>query len=176
MGPAMNEKGQSSIEFAMTLFLVIIFFVFFFQLAITFAIGNYFHYATFMSARAYLSAGSDEGDQQARARNTLSRMVKKSIDNPGADRWPFFAKGRDGDGQEIGPGAQFQPKSTDYSWMQGVRYRFRSRLLMFPGLGGDGPASLDLTSESWLGREPTYSECMKFLEERVGKVVIDNGC
>ena len=40
-----------------------------------FALGNYAHYATFMAARAYLSAGPNQGDQRNRATTVIDGML-----------------------------------------------------------------------------------------------------
>jgi hypothetical protein len=55
-----------------------------------------------------------------------------------------------------------------------------SRLFLMPMGGGGRSAaaqtanSVSLTSESWLGREPSYQEC----QDAMGKVkgIFDNGC
>src|SRR5690606_25137860 len=91
-----GEEGQSTVEFALTLVLLMAFILFFVQVSLMFAWGNYIHYATYMSARAYLAAGPNLEDQQTRARNVIVRMVKKGPAQPGADRLPFVAQGIDG--------------------------------------------------------------------------------
>ena len=160
------------------------FILFFFQLTMIFSFGNYVHYATFMSARAYLSAGPDQQDQRARALNVLVKMVKRSEGTTGIDKFPSIAKGTGGGeiaGIEIGPGSIFREGDRNSSWMQGVRYTFKSKLFLIP-LAGSGRGSqrdpsvntLTLTSESWLGREPTESDCMEAIRGFNG--LIDNGC
>jgi len=42
--------------------------------------------------------------------------------------------------------------------------------------GGTSIHLLDLVSESWLGREPSYQECVQDLRTKTGQAVIDNGC
>jgi len=172
-----NESGQATIEFALTLMLLLVFFFFYLQLSLTMAVGNYFQYATFMSARALLSAGPDDQDQIDRATQVLSMMAKKGANNPGADRWKVVAKGAGGSGglvtgATIGHGPDFAPKDRDKSWQEGVRYTFRSRLFLLPF--GNVPGAIELTSETWLGREPTNSECSDFMSTVNG--IIDNGC
>jgi hypothetical protein len=175
----LGEEGQSTLEFALTLIFLLGFSLFFIQASLVFAYGNYVHYATFMSARAYLSAGSDQNDQIARARSVIVRMLKKGEGQAGSDRWPQIAKGVGGSnppGLQMDPPGQFNPSDYDYSWMEGVRYTFRSRLFVVPfgQSSGDSANSLTLTSESWLGREPTASECGSEMEKRKG--IYDNGC
>ena len=84
--------------------------------------------------------------------------------------------------------ASFQP-THDLSWLQGVRYTFRSRLFLLPFGGSNAPSSgnnvnvlsgnqdvnsLTLTSESFLGREPADGDCQ--LEMRNWNGIYDNGC
>ena len=183
------ESGQSTIEFALTLILLMAFMLFYFQLGLLMGLGNYIHYATFMSARAFLSAGVDSQDQIARAKDVLSRMLLKPQSS--ADRFTSLAHGRKiddcqesvGAGGCIGQGSQFADGVRDSSWMQGVRYRFRGRLFIIPLAGLSAAAkqgftketnSLELTSESWLGREPTYMDCSG--EMNTYKGIFDNGC
>lgn len=174
-----SEEGQSTVEFAIILIFLMAFVLFFIQLSLVFAYGNYVHYATFMGARALLSSGPTTNDQIERSRAVMVRMLKKSEGQAGTDRWPGIAKGVGGGeiaGAEIGPGGQYAKGNPAFSWQQGVRYRFRSRLFWIP-LGGDASVNeLTLTSESWLGREPSYEECVADLSERVGAIFLDNGC
>jgi hypothetical protein len=178
-----KESGQSLIEFALSIFLVFGLLFFFLQLALMLSWGNYVQYATFMSARAYLSGGSTKSDQEERAKEVLRRMVKRgSVSNE--DRFPMIAKGQGGDddtvkGSSIGGGPTFDPGNHDLSWMQGVRYTFRSRLFVLPvGRPGTAPDASTgqavLTSESWLGRDPTYQDCLTTMRQLKGQ--IDNGC
>jgi hypothetical protein len=178
----LDRAGQSTLEFVLTLLLLMAFVLFYLQLSMMMAFGNYVHYATFMSARALLSAGPDQTDQESRAKDVLTRMVKRR-NSPGLDRFPMIAKGEgsgDVPGAQFQPPSQFNPTNYDSSWMQGVRYTFRSRLFLMPmGGGGSSPAaksanSVPLTSESWLGRDPSYQEC----QDAMGKLkgIFDNGC
>lgn len=177
-----NEDGQSTIEFAFTMILFIGMTFFFIQLALVFAAGNFFHYASFMSARSLLSAGPDEQEQRDRAKEALVRLTKRSVAQAGADRWPGLAVGIGGNdesgtlGAFIGEGDLFDPEDPSTVWQLGVRYRFRSRLFLIPVIGDAEVNSLTLTSESWLGRDPSIEDCRTDLENRVGRIVIDNGC
>jgi hypothetical protein len=172
-----DQAGQATIEFALTLILLMGFMLFFVQITFVFAWGNYVHYATFMSARAYLAAGPSLADQRERANAVAVRMLKKG--GGAEDRLPFVAKG-EGQGPvkglAVGPGDQYADGDRGLSWMDGVRYTFKSRLFMLPlGGGGDKTAnSVTLTSESWLGREPAYDECRQEMIRMKG--IYDNGC
>lgn len=187
-----SESGQATVEFALTLVLLMAFILFVLQLSLVFAWGNYIQYATFLSARAYLAAGDTRADQAERARAVMERMVKKP-GFAGLDRYPMLAKGEDGQdamggqvaGFSVDPPPQFDPTTRANSWMEGVRYTFRSRIFMMPLTGrerasSDGKeGSVRLTSESFLGRDPSHQECIEYMEQfgAIGKdVVIDNGC
>lgn len=180
-----SEHGQAMIEFVLTMLLLFSLIFFFIQLSLILSFGNFVQYATFMSARAYLSGGVDPADQEARAVRVMATTVKGGANAGAQDRFPMFAQGF-GSGQlagvQVGPGQGFDETDYDLSWMQGVRYTFRSRLFLLPlgkttagganGLKGDG--QLELTSESWLGREPTYKECATLMQGQSWK--FDNGC
>ncbi|MCC7441634.1 MAG: pilus assembly protein [Bdellovibrionales bacterium] len=170
-----NESGQATIEFALTLILLLVFVFFYVQLGLVMAFANYVQYATFMSSRALVSSAATDQEQNEAATRVLGSMVKKGAFDTGSDRWPSIAKGVEGDavvGATIGSGPLFAPKNKDQSWQEGVRYTFRSRLFLLPF--GDVPGAIKLTSESWLGREPTKSQCETFMSGVGG--IIDNGC
>jgi len=183
-----DSSGQATLEFALTAVLLFAFIFFFIQLSLTFAWGNYIHYATFMSARAYLSSGFDrDGDQAERARKVIIRMVKRT-GQPGTDRFKSIARGTQaltadeaqGNGVAgfmVDPPDQYKsnPGVRDFSWMEGVRYAFSSRLFIMKIGGVDNAGSaIDLTAESWLGREKSYQECIQTMGTLKGE--IDNGC
>jgi hypothetical protein len=179
-GSLNSDQGQSTIEFALTLTVLMAFALFFIQLCLVFGFGNFVHYATFMSARAYMAAGKTATDQEDRARKVIIQTLKKSEGSPNTDRFPTIAKAKDGDnpaGAFIGPGSNYDPSKRNSFWMQGVRYRFASRLFVLPLSGKvNGTQTkqlLQLTSESWLGREPTFEECMDKMQK---DWVLDNGC
>ena len=171
-----SEKGQSTVEFALTMVLLMAFVLFFLQLTLVFAWGSYVQYATFMAARAYLAAGESPVEQEDRATAVIVRMLKGGPQAAGVDRLPFIARGVGGgqvSGMSIAPPGEFQDGVRDLSWLQGVRYRFESRLFLLPlaGRSEGGVNSVTLESESWLGREPSSLECQL---ETVGYT--DNGC
>src|SRR5579872_2259405 len=91
-----EQSGQSTIEFALTLVLLMAIILFFLQLTLIFGYGNYVHYATFMSARAYLSAGANQDDQSQRAKDVLYRMLAKGGQSGAPDRWGFIGQGTGG--------------------------------------------------------------------------------
>lgn len=173
-----RQAGQSTVEFALVLILLLSFSMFFLRLGLIFGFSNYVQYATFMSARAYLSAGSTPDEQIANAQEIILATVKNK--GNGTDRYPWVAKGFEGSdikGFQINH-PRYDPANFDTVWMQGVRYRFKSQLFLLPFAGltpkGDAANQLTLTSESWLGREPSYQECSEEMGAKKG--IIDNGC
>lgn len=175
-----EEDGQSTIEFALAVSMSIAFVFFFVHLSMLMAFGNFVHYATFMSARTLQSASESNEDQTERAREVAIRLLKKSIGQPGMDKYPFIARGEGGSdvpGLILGPASDFDRKEADLSWKEGVRYRFKTKIIPVPlttGVGRDN--ELTLTSESWLGREPSTLECEMELGKKLGGVTFDNGC
>lgn len=178
-----KQSGQTTIEFVLTMILLLAFLLFFLQLCMVFAFGNYVHYATFMAARAYLSSGPNPQDQQDRAKAVITQMLKRSGT---MDKFPSIAQGQEGDGDikglSLNPPQNYNPTDESFSWLQGVRYTFKSRLFIMPlaGLSQAAASSqsnapsikyLNLTSESWLGKEPAESDC-----RAVMKGLFDNGC
>lgn len=183
-----DEEGQSTIEFVLSSILAMGLVFFYVKLVLLFAYGNFVQYATFMSARALLSAGVSQDDQLNHAKNVLIRMVKKSESQPEQDRFDFIAKAVTvGEGGETVPGALIgqgeigqKGASGDpfSSWQVGVRYAYQARifssaLVRWMGATESG-GKVTLQSESWLGREASYNECKQQVEARKG--LFDNGC
>ncbi len=162
------ESGQAILEFVLAMFFMFSVLLFTIQLTLFMAFGNYIQYSTFMAARAFQSGGLNPGDQVTRAQNVLNQTVKKG----GTDRLSSVVTGQTPD---IGPGSIFDRDSLDSSWQEGVRYDFKGRLFIMslgpirvPATTGE----VELTSEAWLGREPTWQDCMN----QMGTGKIDNGC
>jgi hypothetical protein len=186
-GVDLENSGQATVEFVLTFILFFAFVLFFFQLSLVFAFGNFAHYATFMAARAYLSAGVDNQDQQTRARDVIVALLKKSAGASGVDKFPSIARGTGGGdpgGFEVTPPSQYDPLDPGLSWMQGVRYTFKSNLFIIPlaGFGRNASSgannrsvnSVTLTSESWLGKDPSEADCKADMGK--GSWFWDNGC
>lgn len=183
-----KQSGQATIEFILASVFLLSFLLFGFRLAMVFGWASYIQYATFMSARALLSAGPSVNEQVTRAADTMKHMVKRG----GRDRFPVLAEGQNGDSGGV-TGLLIQPNrnpaaTDDSTWQIGVRYSFRSRLILVPGSSGNGRLGagaaqgrqLELKSESWLGRDPSTEECENSLQAPAGGTsrpfVLDNGC
>lgn len=181
--PISDDSGQSTLEFTLTLLLVIAFFLFFFRLAITFAFGNYVHYAVFMAARTYAAAGVSEKDQRERAEGVIGQL----LGGANGDRYRWFGQGVAIEGSsaaltgfDVGKIGPYAANRLD-GWMQGARYHFRSRIFPVPLTiqnSGRDESQLTLKAESFLGREPSFVECdtqMKNAGTGKGRLY-DNGC
>lgn len=179
-----GEKGQSTIEFLLTFSLLFGIVFFYFKFALFLGASSFIQYATFMSARAYQASSVSSDDQTTRAKAVLTRLLTPGEGREGQDRWPGILMGkRSGQsrphGAFIGPGpnASQTDDAGNYSWQIGVRYVFRSRLLsLLPG--GEDLDWTEFTSEAWLGRAPSYQDCLQKMQEINGDqpLVIDNGC
>ncbi|MBL7716033.1 MAG: pilus assembly protein, partial [Bdellovibrionales bacterium] len=62
-----GEEGQALIEFVLVLILLMGTVLFLLQLGLVFGWANYIQYATYLSSRAYVSAGKNKADQKERA-------------------------------------------------------------------------------------------------------------
>jgi hypothetical protein len=179
----MGNIGQSTIEFALVLIFLMSIIFFFLQMCFVFAYGNYVHYATFMAARAYLSAGPSIDDQEARATAVITKMLKRS--GGFGERFPSIAQGVASQDEATPPGLSVKPPpqfvdgDRNFSWLQGVRYTFKSRLFLLPfgtSQGGSNSTnSVTFSSESWLLRDPSTADCVNYMGT-VTKGFYDNGC
>jgi hypothetical protein len=170
-----SESGQAVVEFVLTMVILLTMLMFVIQVTLFLSFGNFVQYSTFMSARAYLSGWPTEAEQLKHAEAVLGRTVKLN----GNDRFSLAARGINGTsavkGADIGREASFDPNNETLSWLQGVRYSFKGRLFLHPLAPSSMETSaseVDLKSESWLGREPTYNEC----RTEMGSNLFDNGC
>lgn len=169
----MNNKGQSLIEFLMTITFVIgIFFVF---VKITFnAVDGYLiHYATFMASRAYMVGDGNNPDiassvtiAEKQARDAFSRLHVQTL------------------GYDLS-NLRFNHYNSNVPILfVGCYFDFEQKFSIMKFIGGDSP--MKLRSESFLGKEPTKQECLTRICDRVGlasggscglfTTFFDNGC
>jgi hypothetical protein len=136
-----GQEGQVIVEFVIVFSMIITLMFLFVQMSWGIAWGHYTHYATFMAARAYLSAGATKGEQTESAGAVLRQMVKIG----GKDPFPFLAPSRGGDerdatGAEPVPGSMVgthpeavgKERSRLYSWAEGVQYNFNLKMFLLP--------------------------------------------
>lgn len=181
-----RQSGQSLIELVLTMFAFFTIAFMYVQVGMGFAVANYFQYVTFMGARAYLSGGVEEAQQKKAALSLLEVTLR----NGGKDRFASIAKaagdGGDLPGVFVGKTARVElggESARRSSWEQGVTYSFKMRMHMLPlvkaAKRGEA-ASIELKSESWLGRDPSEEECLANLRKRKKAdgpdPLFDNGC
>lgn len=188
---AKNQAGQSTLEFVLTIILLMGFVTFYTRFAFFLGYANVVQYATFMSARAYQSGAATRDDQVAAAENVIVSLLKKGAGQRNTERFSIARAENGGSpkGATVGPAANFVATDDDFSWLQGVRYSFRGQLFVnlfgsrptqASAASGGSPGEVKLTSESWLGREPTDEECGRELASRSSNgnkpEEPDNGC
>ncbi len=167
-----NEKGQSTIEFLSTLSFVLAIIFFYVKMALNITNGYLMHYATFMASRAYL-VGDDAGTNAASRAKDNASIVYSTIQQYAL---PF----------DEGGALEFnEPQSVDKKVFVGARTSFKQKFSFSELVGGT--ALMHYISESFLGREPSISECIvrtcQMIELATGVTgcdsgftVIDNGC
>ncbi|MGZ3692762.1 MAG: TadE/TadG family type IV pilus assembly protein [Bdellovibrionota bacterium] len=175
-----DEAGQAIVEFLVVCAVIFTMIFLFVQIAWGIAYGHFAHYATFMAARAYLSAGIVRQDQEKRAGQVLGAMLKTT--SGGKDILPMVAKARGGGdrdakgaepviGAMVGthPEALARPHNRAYSWAEGVQYNYDLNLFLLPIAGfmkndGEGKTISGGTPENptkgveWKGRIPMASD------------------
>jgi hypothetical protein len=179
-GVKKDDSGQALIEFVLGLMIVISIFFFYVKMAATFAVGNFIHYATFMSARAYSASASTVDQQIQNAESVLRSLLVgrwKALIKPGADSQGNVP------GATVGPGPYFQEDSLRDFWNQGVTYSFETKLAFYPWSKGNQSIKLDLVSESWMRREESITECNETKRKVQSSIRVpgtevewDNGC
>ncbi len=182
-----GKSGQGMVELILTLFAFFTILFMFVQIALSFGVANYIQYATFMASRAFLAGHQDLRTQKGAAQGVVERMLK----NGGRDRFAGIIKASgEGDptGTFIGPTGRVKlavDGARQTAWEQGVTYKFKMKFYMLPILraASNKPPDLELESQSYLGREPTEDECIRYLEQvgpglkQVrGIFLYDNGC
>lgn len=169
----MNNKGQSLIEFLMTITFIIGIFFIFVKIAFNAVDGYLIHYATFMASRTYMVADNNSSEisssvtlAEEKARDTFSRMHVQTL---GYDLSRLQFNHYNG--------------STPILFV-GCFYDFEQKFSLMKFIGGDTP--MQMRSESFLGKEPTKQECLTRICDRMSAATggscglfttfFDNGC
>ncbi len=175
-----RQSGQAVLEFLLVFMILMMMIFVVVQMAWGLAFGHYAHYATYMAARAYMSAGPTKQDQADRAGQVLSSMLKTNGGQ--ADVFPFIQRARTGDARDISGGPEevsgafigLHPQaighegSRFFSWAEGVQYNFEVPLYFLPissFIGKDkgknieiGSATDSVKSVEWQGGIPFTSD------------------
>lgn len=148
---ANNEKGQSTIEFIFTFVFGVSLILMIFNSAMNYSTGYLVHYATFMASRVYLTGDSYLGTVGSPA-GSLNGTVQKSRDMFNNYSLGIF-KIND-DAYQVNPAGSGQPE--EYLTVGG-RTSFEISIDAIGKIAGQ--TKLELSSESFLGKEPTRAEC-----------------
>ena len=142
--PTLNEEGQSLAEFILTFGIVCLIVFIFVKLAFNFTKGYMVHYANFMASRSYLvqdnNSASPESADGSAEQVAYTKVYKKIFPSVPRNKIKFM-----------------QPSSVDKKVYVGVRTSIQESFSLSSMIGGSEP--INLTSESFLGRTPTISEC-----------------
>lgn len=168
-----NSKGQSTIEFLSTFIFVFGLMFMFIRLALNATNGYLVHYATFMSSRAFLVAdiNSNQPDGSDGYATQIANNVFASFKVPG-----YIA------GAKNKISARTVQDGGNKLFV-GTIYSFEQKLSNSDIIGGKTP--MKMTSESFLGREPTRATCVKRICDAMKGVggdcglnttFFDNGC
>lgn len=172
----MNKKGQSTIEFLTSFAFVISILFLYVKMALNITNGYLLHYATFVASRSYLvndnlsdDPASTDTAAQSKAREVFSFYEKSFTD------------------VKAGPTVQFNnPGMSDIlSPFIGVWAEIK-QVFSYSKMVGGGKL-MNYRSESFLGREPVFSECLKQVckamekakagtDCSVASTLVDNGC
>lgn len=140
-----RQSGQTMIEFLLVVMVILTLLFGFLQLGWALAWGHYIQYATFMSARAYMSAHASRGEQLENASLVLRSMVKSRDGDK--DLLGNIAPPLTGDERDLKGGTEPVPGgfigthpyaqsnnmgSRLFSWAEGVQYNFEFRLFFVP--------------------------------------------
>lgn len=168
----LNNSGQASIEFILTIVFTLGMTLLFIALALNTTKGYIAHYVTFMTARTYLV--HDNGDHDASSDgNGAVEAARVTYDLYGLD-----AFGIDSSGLEI------HSDSSISNLFRGATLTF-SQLLSPLSVIANG-VNATFHSEALLGKEPLRAECYVSICEALGAsnactkenliTVMDNGC
>lgn len=166
-----KNDGQATIEFIFSFSFLLFFLLFFLTVGINLAVGYVVHYAVFKASRTYLT--HDNGDTRS---SVLSAAKTKALET-----FNEFAGLNLKGTLEIN-----SPESTPIYEFVGAYYLYN------PSIKAVGPFSLgedyQFLSESFLGKEPSRSECrcqtqlalggvcLSDMSDEIEVTVYDNGC
>ena len=182
-----KKDGQGTVEFIFVFIAFIFFLSLSYNVVVSFAVYQYLSYATFMTARAYQASRDDPNAQLEAATRTMQIYVPNVSPGSGSTPFGFSAK------RKLATITAFTaPKVNANTGNVTTPFRldFEVPLITVP-LGQDLKkefGTIELHTQSNLGREPTKKECTLFFEELFKKFfrggtglhtsagMEDNGC
>lgn len=149
-----NNKGQSAVEFIIVSVVFFFFLFFLLSVSILFVVSDYVEYATFMAARTYRSGAFSESRQRQSASDVFNAYVSKV------------------EGIAKNFNIQFSQAQSRFQMTSGVRVTYTMPLFYMPPIfaGNVGPSTTTLTTESYLGRDPSVTECQNFFTQFISSL------
>lgn len=155
--PMKNNEGQATIEFLVVLSFALGLIFLFLVMALNSSTGYLVHYVNYMASRTFLTA--DNGSNEVDSTEEFAIREAKEV----VDAFNLENFGLDNVSNQI----KFnRPGKTLFEYV-GSYFTFKAKLSLFSTIaGGD---SAELTTESFLGREPPRIDCL----ERVCSILKD---
>jgi len=166
-----SKSGQSVIEFIFVILAFLNLLVVTINATMAFAVQQYMSYATFMAARAYQASNLTSAEQASAAEAVLKSYIFIHQADVAEKVFRF-----DKDGKGTARAVEFEIPRSDASSLpkygqmppepgRRIRVSFKIPIFQLP-FGGlsQGFAWVDLSAESYLGREPTSDECHSFFQ------------
>lgn len=154
-----QEAGQSTIEFILTMMFSLGVVFLFVNVSVNYSVGYLVHYATFMASRTYLTvdanANTPAGSEAIAADEALRTFRRFKMDAVGVPAGSIQAAGGEAPGFYINSFSTVTPGPA--SLFVGAYARFEKPLSFFKALAGDAPVVF--VSESFLGKEPVRADC-----------------
>lgn len=145
----LNQHGQSTIEFIFSFSTAFFLIIYTTKVAINYTTGYLAHYATYMSSRAYLSF---EGQGNPGLVNNIPQAVFNEV------RVDLFNGALTS--EATNPGIVVDASSNpQLAILSGVKYDWETSFSISGLFGGN--QTLQMRSESFLGREPDRSTCLR---------------
>jgi hypothetical protein len=146
MEPIINNKGQSTIEFLLTFTVAVGFIFLFLKLAMNYTNGFMVHHATYMASRAYLVNDAERQSDQDNDSAAETYAIKV---------FKYYMPSELAPEVNNGETKAIHPSGGSFPLFTGIVTRYTTNFSL-GFIGGKEP--LRLTSESFLGREPTRTE------------------
>lgn len=155
-----NRNGQSLAEFILTFGIVCIVLILFVKMAFNYTKGYMIHYANFMASRSYMVQDNNSGSPVTSDENAktiaLNSVLKKIYNEINVSDVKILS-----------------PASVDNKVFVGVKTTVEEDFSLSSFVGGG--SKVKMVSESFLGREPSISECAVGTCNAMGEVSGD-GC
>jgi hypothetical protein len=170
-----KQKGILTIDFIFSFMMVMGLFQLFYVLTYTFMVAHLTQYITFASARMFFAGHMDVQSQEALAQRKFDDLTQNT---PMA---AFYRNAFSISNFEAREFTEIAAPAPERQKFVGVRVNFISRVLDFtvPLLGRTSTElqgqAFSADFSSYLYREPTSSECFRFIEDRARAIKNLNG-